>query len=165
MRLPLSNPDSRAWSHPPKAPSFHFYILPCVSVELQPRLDVRYLPRSIMDSPIVSQLFRQLFHHRPAGCMNRVKTPINLSSRGGAFAQQARFYADRRMLISRDRGMKTNESRWQQRSHVLPQDKTEEYAKYPMLSGEDLRRRTERPRRVKMLLRDFIEGNTILLFF
>lgn len=61
--------------------------------------------------------------------------------------------------------MKTNESRWQQRSHVLPQDKTEEYAKYPMLSGEDLRRRTERPRRVKMLLRDFIEGNTILLFF
>ncbi|KAH8179388.1 S-adenosyl-L-methionine-dependent methyltransferase [Sarocladium implicatum] len=112
-----------------------------------------------MDSPIVSQLFRQLFRQRPAGCMNRVKAPLALSSRRGATLHQARLYADRRMLVSKDRGMKTNESRWQQRSHVLPQDKAEEYAKYPLLSAQDLRRRKERPRKVKMLLRDFIEDS------
>jgi hypothetical protein len=35
---------------------------------------------------------------------------------------------------------------------------SEEYNKYPMVTADQLRGRKERPRRVKMLTRDFIEG-------
>jgi hypothetical protein len=35
---------------------------------------------------------------------------------------------------------------------------SEEYNKYPMVTADQLRGRRERPRRVKMLTRDFIEG-------
>lgn len=54
--------------------------------------------------------------------------------------------------------MKTNESRWQQRTHILPEDRREEFAEYPYISLQELKMRTERPRKVKMLLRDFIDG-------
>lgn len=54
--------------------------------------------------------------------------------------------------------MKTNESRWQQRTHILPQDRSEEFAQYPYISMQELKQQTERPRKVKMLLRDFIDG-------
>lgn len=37
---------------------------------------------------------------------------------------------------------------------------SEEYQKYPMVTANQLRGRRERPRRVKMLTRDFIEGYT-----
>jgi hypothetical protein len=36
---------------------------------------------------------------------------------------------------------------------------SEEYNKYPMVTANQLRGRRERPRRVKMLTRDFIEGS------
>ena len=51
-----------------------------------------------------------------------------------------------------------SESNWQQRTDVLPLDKSEEFNKYPMVTADQLRGRRERPKRVKMLTRDFIEG-------
>lgn len=50
------------------------------------------------------------------------------------------------------------ESHWQQRTEILPPDKAKEYERYPMVDASALRTRKERPRRVKMLTRDFIEG-------
>jgi hypothetical protein len=51
-----------------------------------------------------------------------------------------------------------SESNWQQRTDVFPLDKSEEFNKYPMVTADQLKGRRERPRRVKMLTRDFIEG-------
>lgn len=108
-----------------------------------------------MDSPIVAQLFRQLFRHRPRGCQGRAPR-LRDALRGSSGSQRSsRPYVTR---ASSDRGMKTNESRWQQRTHILPEDRREEFAQYPYMSMRDLKMRTERPRKVKMLLRDFIDG-------
>lgn len=54
--------------------------------------------------------------------------------------------------------MKTNESRWQQRTTMFPADRTAEFKQYPYITMEELKQRKERPRRVKMLMRDFIDG-------
>ena len=47
---------------------------------------------------------------------------------------------------------------WQQRTDLFPQNRSKEYEKYPLVTADMLRNRRERPRRVKMLMRDFIEG-------
>jgi hypothetical protein len=112
-----------------------------------------------MDSPIVAQLFRQLFRHRPCGCRGH-NAPLRSSFRSSlrqSSRQAIRAYASKPSI---DRGMKTNESRWQQRSNILPEDRRKEFAEYPYISIQELKMRTERPRRVKMLLRDFIEGTS-----
>lgn len=119
-----------------------------------------------MDSPIVAQLFRQLFRHRPRGCQGQFphlrnglrKGPAVAVAHRSCSAHQSRSYVAR---PSRDRGMKTNESRWQQRTNILPQDRSEEFAEYPYITMQELKQRTERPRKVKMLLRDFIDGKPL----
>jgi hypothetical protein len=103
-----------------------------------------------MDSPIVAHLFRQLFRHRPRGCQGLRN---GLASR--PHRQPVRGLVNKASI---DRGMKTNESRWQQRTHILPEDRREEFAEYPYISLPELKMRSERPRKVKMLLRDFIDG-------
>ncbi|KAL7783820.1 DUF185 domain-containing protein [Trichoderma ceciliae] len=103
-----------------------------------------------MDSPIVAHLFRQLFRHRPRGCRGL------RNGLGSRQRQSARGLATRPSI---DRGMKSNESRWQQRTHILPEDRREEFAQYPYISLQELRTRAERPRKVKMLLRDFIDDS------
>lgn len=106
-----------------------------------------------MDSPIVTQLFRQLFRH-PA-CRSR-RNLVTLA----ATIQDARRLRQRRAYSSQ-RGGKTvqqSESHWQQRTELFPVDMTEEFRKYPMVTAKELRSRRDRPRRVKMLTRDFIEG-------
>lgn len=110
-----------------------------------------------MDSPIVAQLFRQLFRHRPRGCLGYNAQLRSSTSRclRQTSRQTVRAYATRPSI---DRGMKTNESRWQQRTNILPDDRRSEFAEYPYISIDELKLRTERPRRVKMLLRDFIDG-------
>ncbi|EHK25248.1 uncharacterized protein TRIVIDRAFT_72372 [Trichoderma virens Gv29-8] len=102
-----------------------------------------------MDSPIVAHLFRQLFRHRPRGCQGL---------RNGLASRQRQPSRGLGTRPSIDRGMKTNESRWQQRTHILPEDRREEFAQYPYISLQELKKRTERPRKVKMLLRDFIDA-------
>ncbi|OAA54468.1 COG1565 domain protein [Cordyceps fumosorosea ARSEF 2679] len=117
-----------------------------------------------MDSPIVTQLFRQLFRQRPRGCQGHLRTTTTLRSQSShrlpvtatASHHNGRGYATRPSI---DRGMKRNESRWQQRTNILPEDRTDEFEKYPYISADELKQRTERPRKVKMLLRDFIEDS------
>ncbi|KAF2187779.1 DUF185-domain-containing protein [Zopfia rhizophila CBS 207.26] len=56
-------------------------------------------------------------------------------------------------------GETARESRWTPRRNVFPQERVEEFERYPMVTADILRNRRERPRRVKMLLRDFIEDS------
>ncbi|QPC66635.1 hypothetical protein HYE67_008866 [Fusarium culmorum] len=102
-----------------------------------------------MDSPIVAQLFRQLFHHRPPGCkgirnLPRLRNGLRTTAIVG-HSQRCFYVAGR---PSSDRGMKTNESRWQQRTKILPQDRSAEFAEYPYISAAELKERTERPRKI-----------------
>ena len=64
----------------------------------------------------------------------------------------------RGLADARWRAPDESESHWQQRTDLFPQDMSEEYNRYPMVTADQLRGRRERPRRVKMLTRDFIEG-------
>lgn len=108
-----------------------------------------------MDSPLVAQLFRQLFSHRASQCLARGGRP--------ALAAARIPYHQRRGKATRlGEGETTRESRWTPRRNVFPHERTEEFERYPMVTSDMLRSRRERPRRVKMLLRDFIEGRALL---
>ncbi|GAB1310996.1 Protein arginine methyltransferase NDUFAF7 [Madurella fahalii] len=121
-----------------------------------------------MDSPIVTQFFRQLFRHHPT-CQSRrnlatLATAIRDVRRQRLRQQQLRLLPHPRSYVSRGRGgsgasIADNESNWQQRTDVFQQDMSEEFKKYPTVTAMDLRGRRERPRRVKMLMRDFIEDS------
>jgi hypothetical protein len=106
-----------------------------------------------MDSPIISRLFRQLFTHRPCqSLLSRSRVPFRIEGR----RSQARCLSG--TARRKGDGTSASESHWQQRTSLFPMDMSEEYQKYPMVTSEQLRGRRERPRRVKMLTRDFIEG-------
>ncbi|CAG8980529.1 hypothetical protein HYALB_00002526 [Hymenoscyphus albidus] len=106
-----------------------------------------------MDSPIISRLFRQLFTHRPCQAL---RSSASVQGRSHyARRQQIRGMASRKSVQPVDK----SESHWQQRMESFPADKQNEYDKYPMVTADQLRARRERPRRVKMLTRDFIEDS------
>lgn len=102
-----------------------------------------------MDSAVLSQLFKQLFSHRPcSSCSRHVRPARRLYS-----STPSRSYQSRKIEKSRA------ESDWQQRTDHFPQDRAAEYKKYPFVTSDGLRARPDRPRRVKMLMRDFIEDS------
>lgn len=116
-----------------------------------------------MDSPMVTQLFRQLFSHRASQCLARgarptlahqaVRAPQSPQQRGKAST------AAPRTTTRVGEGETKRESRWQPRRNAFPHEREEEFQRYPLVTSDMLRSRRERPRRVRMLLRDFIEGS------
>lgn len=115
-------------------------------------------PHPAMDSPIVTQLFRQLFRHGHPACQSR----RNLTNLAGAIHQGRQLRQVRALSSEHKRrgALSTSEKerQWQQRSNVSPGDRTEDLKRYPTVTAKELRSYRERPRRVKMLMRDFIEG-------
>ncbi|EME44166.1 hypothetical protein DOTSEDRAFT_71847 [Dothistroma septosporum NZE10] len=103
-----------------------------------------------MECPAVNRLFRRLATHRfchegPSTC-----APV---------ARAQWRHQSTRTLPSGKKVKTTVESSWQQRTDHFPSDKAEEFKRYPNVTSDQLRLRRERPRRVKMLLRDFIEDS------
>ncbi|KAL2199899.1 S-adenosyl-L-methionine-dependent methyltransferase [Corynascus similis CBS 632.67] len=126
-----------------------------------------------MDSPIVTQLFRQLFRRHPA-CQSQRNLATLVTALRDVRQQRLREQQLRRLTqyqhhqhrsyVARGRGgpgtgTPQSETNWQQRSDMFQQDMSEEFQRYPMVTAMDLRGRKERPRRVKMLMRDFIEDS------
>ena len=101
-----------------------------------------------MDSPVLNQLFRQLFRH-PA-CQS-------LQWSSSSVSRQTRTFLTRRTPTKRkpqDDGML-----WTKRGDT-PKDIDKEYWSYPLVTAKELRNRRERPRQVKMLTREFIDGES-----
>ncbi|KKY26021.1 hypothetical protein UCDDS831_g01531 [Diplodia seriata] len=102
-----------------------------------------------MDSPVVAQLFRQLFSHRASQCLRAPSVSLARSQR-------------RALTYTRDdagQAEASSGSKWQQRTNIFPLERSDEFDRYPMVTADALRNRRERPRRVKMLMRDFIEDS------
>ncbi|RYC55330.1 hypothetical protein CHU98_g10882 [Xylaria longipes] len=124
-----------------------------------------------MDSPIVTQLFRQLFRHPACQSRRNLATAATATfarsfqhGRRAHHRQQQERKQQRRTMATRDITRGENPKRkdrgdtdWQQRTEMFSVDMSEEYKKYPTVTANDLRSRRERPRKVKMLMRDFIE--------
>lgn len=100
-----------------------------------------------MDSPVLNQLFRQLFRH-PA-CQSLRRSPPSL------YRPQTRTFLTRRTPAKRktqDDGML-----WTKRGDIN-KNIEEEYRTYPTVTAKELSNRRERPRQVKMLTREFVDG-------
>lgn len=100
-----------------------------------------------MDSPVLNQLFRQLFRH-PA-CQTFRKPP--------SLPRQTRTFITRRTPTGPKRKSQDDGMLWTKRGDI-PKNIDREYVSYPTVTAKDLRHRRERPRQVKMLTREFIDG-------
>jgi len=105
-----------------------------------------------MDSSVMSQIFRRLLSHQTC---SRLRFHPLIPRRLPPNASGRRYY---RSSKEDDTDGDPQASSWQQRSDIFPPDKLRDYERYPMVTADALRSRRERPRRVKMLARDFIEG-------
>jgi hypothetical protein len=118
---------------------------------------VLYTPS--MDSPLVNRIFRRLFAHDTC---SQLRTIGSRSPPSQAIAQcphRTLSVTARQEERNKKYGVKPNEqASWQQRTSLLVDNKLDEFKRYPTVTADDLRSRKQRPRRVKMLLRDFIEG-------
>jgi hypothetical protein len=102
-----------------------------------------------MDTPFANSLFRSLFHHRP--CVRAAHAP--------SFHNASRIIPRRTIFALRpDAKVAHAAGEWQQKSPFLQIDMTEEFKRYPMVTTLQLSKRRERPKRVKMLVRDYIDG-------
>ncbi|CUS10510.1 unnamed protein product [Tuber aestivum] len=98
-----------------------------------------------MDFPLISSLFRSLFRRRACA------RPINSLTR--------RNYSLLPKLPLPKITADTSGETWQPRTAFLQKDRMGEFEKYPMVDARELARRKERPKRVKMLVRDFIDDS------
>jgi hypothetical protein len=121
-----------------------------------------------MESPAVNGLFRRLATHRFCQQSRHLQPTIyhqqwrqNSSTAQSTAPKQKP--TPRAPPPPRERSRKdvktTSESNWQQRTDAFPEDRGEEFKKYPTVTADALRTRKERPKRVKMLMRDFIEDS------
>ncbi|KAL8687409.1 MAG: hypothetical protein Q9218_006408 [Villophora microphyllina] len=106
-----------------------------------------------MDAPSVAKVFRRLLSHQTCSRLRYYHPPpFRIAN------VPVRRYQD----AAKSKAPKENAPApdfWQQRTDIMPPDKAEEFSKYPMVTANLLRSRKDRPKRVKMLLRDFIDDS------
>lgn len=112
--------------------------------------------RNNMESPLASNIFRRLLSHQTCSKL-RFCSPT--SGRLIVNALGRRYYRNSKEDDGDDDSRQTSD--WQMRTDLFPPDKLRDYERYPMVTSDMLRSRRERPKRVKMLARDFIEGSVL----
>lgn len=114
-----------------------------------------------MDSPVLNQLFRQLFRHPACQAFPARSSRVSGRLAGGAPQQHQQHQQQCRSFLTRRAPSKRKNSEdaltWNRRGDY-PKDIDEELRTYPLVTARDLRRRKDRPRQVKMLTREFIDG-------
>ncbi len=111
------------------------------------------LGQASMDSPLVTHFFCQLFSYRAPQCLARGTRPALVAAR--------HLHVQKRDITTkaaRNPRLGQGEIKWHPRTNAFPHERTEEFDRYPLVTANMLKSRKERPQRVKMLLRDFIEG-------
>ena len=110
---------------------------------------------------MLNHLFRRLFRHRacqrpqgPTALSPIIRTTFTASHPGQGQGQWRSFLSRRKQLGNDG---KENKNTWYRRGDY-PRDLTEELEAYPLVTAKELRSHRERPRRVKMMTREFIEG-------
>jgi hypothetical protein len=105
-----------------------------------------------MDFPAraASRFFRQFYVHSTY-CEARCHTSSNLHIRSST--RSAGTYSKNR-TDQRKGGLA-----WKKRTDILPEERLAEYKQYDMVTAVDLQRKNRRPKRTKMLMRDFIEDS------
>lgn len=114
-----------------------------------------------MDSPLLNQLFRQLFKHRACQCSRTSSIRRLGGTRHGPSPTTVQHQQYRSFLSRRDTASKKNPSNdgtmWTKRDDY-PRDLDQQLRTFPLVTAKELRSRRERPRQVKMLTREFIDG-------
>ena len=105
-----------------------------------------------MDSPLASKIFQRLLSHQTCSKARFYPSTGRLLLN----APGQRYYRTSKEENGDDGNRQTSD--WQMRTDIFPPDKLRDYEKYPIVTSNMLRSRRERPRRAKMLARDFIEG-------
>ena len=106
-----------------------------------------------MESTLASMIFRRLLSHQTC---SRLRFHPPVSGPPPSNVRGRRYYRTSKEDDGDDDSRQTSD--WQMRTDLFPPDKLRDYERYPMVTSGMLRSRRERPKRVKMLARDFIEG-------
>lgn len=108
-----------------------------------------------MEGPCAIRFFRQFFLHstyKPTKHTPRLACHVGKAS----FQKRAAgTYSSRR----RKNEEAKEDAPWIKRPEVLPQARLEEFSKYDMTTAEELRSKRRRPKRTRMLMRDFIDDS------
>lgn len=115
-----------------------------------------------MDGAFMSRVLKRLFSHETCSRLRYQSSlgracPLSAPARG--LRTSTRYASPQIGGIASSAGTSNREAEvWNARQSWIPPEKIKEAETYPMVTSDGLRGRKNRPRRVKMLLRDFIEG-------
>jgi len=107
-----------------------------------------------MDCPLVNQIFRQLFSTPARGCLRSRQQQHAQYTFRRTLREQRRHYALRKTDADGQGG-----SSWQQRLDHFPRDVSKQLREYPRVTAKELKHRSQRPMRVKMATREFIDDS------
>ncbi|KAB8611424.1 hypothetical protein FH972_025929 [Carpinus fangiana] len=116
-----------------------------------------------MDSPAASLFFKRLLSNAVCqSCRQSVAQARHGIVQPLTFQRAAGTYSRLKKEAETKKSRKewgTTADIWQPRSGLKSQDVVEEFKEYPLTTAEELRHKNRRPRRQKMLMRDFIEDS------